>query len=260
MKRAEVNYQKIIGEIVKFLRNEFKKRNKDKAIVGISGGIDSAVTACLCKKAELDLYGVLMPYKKRGLKQAKEMVKTLNLSKDKVIYLNITSLVDTQIREIRQIIKLDKISTENILPRQRMVVQYAVAHYLNGLVVGTQNLSEHYLGYFTLYGDQSCDICPIAGLWKTQIYQLAKYLNIPKSIIKKEPSGDLWPGITDEKDLGFKYKDADKILYLFLVRRNSKKKIISEYGFTPKLVNRVLERARITSYKREKVPVCYFKK
>ena len=259
MKRIKINYQKIIGEIIKFLQNEFKKRNKTKAIVGISGGIDSAVTACLCKKAKLDLYGVLLPYRKRGLKQAKEVIKALKLSKDKIIYLDITSIIDAQIKEIQKIVKLDKISIGNIFPRQRMIIQYALSSSLDGLVVGTQNLSEYYLGYFTLYGDQACDICPIAGLWKTQVYQLAKYLGVPKSVIEKDPSGDLWPRMTDETDLGFRYKDADKILYLFLVRQYSKEKIISEYGFNSNLVNKVLERVSITNYKREKTPRCCFK-
>ena len=98
------------------------------------------------------------------------------------------------------------------------------------------------------------------GLWKTQVYQLAKYLNIPQSVLKRKPSGDLWPRMTDEKDLGFKYEDADKILYLFLALRKSKEEIIFQYGFSPELVNKVLKRARITNYKREKVPMCYFQK
>lgn len=260
MKKTLANYQKISEEIVKFLQGEFKKGHTKKAIVGISGGIDSTVTAYLCKKAGLDLYGVLMPYKKRGLKYAKETIRALDLLPYKIIYLDITSLVDIQIQEIGKVIKLDKISTENILPRQRMIVQYAVAQCLNGLVVGTENLSEYYLGYFTLYGDQAADIYPIIGLWKTQVYQLAKYLNIPQSILRRKPSGDLWPRTSDEKDLGFKYGDADKILYLFLALGKSKQEIIFEYGFSSELVNKVLKRVRITNYKRENAPMCYFQK
>ncbi|PIU75481.1 MAG: NAD(+) synthase [Candidatus Portnoybacteria bacterium CG06_land_8_20_14_3_00_39_12] len=248
------NYRKISEAIIKFLRIEFKKRGKSKAIVGISGGIDSAITAFLCKKANLDLYALLLPYKKRGLEEAKEVVVTLGLPKKRIIYIDISSLVDSQIKTINKAIRLDKISTGNILPRQRMILQYAVASNVGGIVVGAQNLSEYILGYFTQYGDQTCDICPLAGLWKTQIYQLAKFLKVPKSIIRKKPHGDIWPGLTDEKDMGFKYKDADQIMHLFFVNRYSKERIVSEFRFDNELVKKVLNRAKITNYKRINAP------
>lgn len=253
------NYRKISEAIIKFLQTEFKKRGKSKAIVGISGGIDSTVTAFLCKKANLDLYGLLLPYKKRGAKEAKEVITTLSLPKKRTIYIDITSITDSQIKNLNKVIRLDKISTGNILPRQRMIIQYAVASSVGGLVVGTQNLSEYILGYFTQYGDQACDICPLAGLWKTQIYQLAKFLKAPESIIGKKPHGDIWPRLTDERDLGFKYKDADKILYLLLIKKYSKDKAIKEYGFSHKLIDKVLERVEVTDYKRAKIPRFYFK-
>jgi len=257
-KLKKTSCQEISKEIIKFLKNEFKRRNKTRAIIGISGGIDSAVASYLCKKAKLDLYAILLAYEERSSKEAKKVVEGLNLQKNKIIHINITSLVDSQIEKLREVTKLNRISIGNIFPRQRMIIQYALASNLNGLVVGTQNLSEYYLGYFTLYGDQAGDICPLAGLWKTQIYQLAKYLNVPELIIKRAPTGDLEPYLTDEKDLNFSYKDADKILYLFLVRQYPKEKIVSKYGFNSKLVNRVLERLRITNYKRKEVPKCYF--
>jgi len=258
-KVKQTNYQKIAEEIINFLQSEFRKRNTTKAIIGVSGGVDSAVTAFLCKKAELDLYTTILPYRKRGLKEAKEVIKRLSLPKDRIIHIDITPFVDIQIKELQKVVKLNRISIGNIFPRQRMIIQYAIASCLNGLVVGTQHLSEYYLGYFTLYGDQACDICPIAGLWKTQIYQLAKCLGVPELVINRKATGDLWPRLTDEKDLGFKYKDADKILYLFLSRQCPKKEIISKYGFSSKLVDKVLERVRITNYKREDLPRCYFR-
>ena len=97
------------------------------------------------------------------------------------------------------------------MARQRMIVQYALARCLKGLVVGTENLSEYYLGYFTLYGDQACDISAISHLWKTQVYQLAAYLQVPEWILKQAPTAGLWPGQTDEGEFGFTYKDADQI-------------------------------------------------
>lgn len=255
-KIRELNYQRISEEIVNFLRNEFKKRNKTRAIIGISGGIDSAVTAALCKKAKLDLYIVHMPYKRRSVKEASKVIKWLNIPEKKVIRIDITSLVDSQIEKLKEVIKLDKITIGNFLPRQRMIILYALASSLNGLVVGTQNLSEYCLGYFTRYGDQLADIYPIISLWKIQIYELAKHLKIPRLIIKRVPRGDLFPGVTDEKDLGFKYRNADLILYLLICREYPKERIISEYNFDSNYIEKILERVKITNYKRK--PSTYF--
>jgi len=116
-KNEEIRYHRISREIVNFLRNEFRKRNKKKAIVGISGGIDSAVTASLCKKARLDLYVTNLAYKKRGFAEAKKVIEYLDLPKSKIYYIDITPLVDLQIKKIQKIKKLDKISVGNIFPR-----------------------------------------------------------------------------------------------------------------------------------------------
>ena len=137
------------------------------------------------------------------------------------------------------------------MARVRMIILYDLARKLNGLVVGTENLSEYYLGYFTLHGDQAADINPIAGLWKTQVFELAKYFNLPI----REPSADLWKGQTDEKELEFSYEEADPILYLYCVKKINPKKIIKDFDFSADLVYRVLEKVENTEYKREEVPV-----
>ena len=258
MKELLLNNQKIGRKISNFLRKEFRKRNKTKAILGISGGIDSAICAFLCKKAGLDLHAVILPYQKNSLKDSINIVRALNLPKDHIININIGPLVDTTIKELQKVIKLDKVDRGNIMARQRMIIQYALARRLNGLVIGTENLSEYYLGYFTLYGDQACDISPISGLWKTQVFELAKYLGVPKAILKKEPSAGLWQGQTDEEEFGFTYKDADKIMYLAIIKKYSKQKIIRK-GFNSKLVNKVLERIKSTEYKRQNPPKLLFK-
>ena len=243
------NYQKISEKIINFLEKEFKKRNKTKAILAVSGGLDSATCAFLCQKADLDLYIVVLPYQGRGY-DGERLTKFLKLPKKRIINLNITSLVDSTAEEIQKIIKLDEVDKGNIMARQRMIIQYALARSLKGLVVGTENLSEYYLGYFTSYGDQACDISPISGFWKTQVYELAKYLGVPQWILKKKPTADLWPGQADEKELGFSYQAADPILDLFIVKKYSKEKIIN-LGFDKKTVDKVLKRVKITNYKRQ---------
>jgi NAD+ synthase len=168
-------------------------------------------------------------------------------------------VVDLQVKDFSKWIKIDKIDKGNIMARQRMIVQYAFARRLNGLVVGTEDLSEYYLGYFTLHGDQACDISPISGLFKTQVKELARYLKMPNWLLEKKPSPGLWEGQTAENELGFSYEEADPILYLHCLKKYSKERIIKK-GFNQKLVNKVLERVRTTDYKRESPPKILFYK
>jgi NAD+ synthase len=258
MRELLSNHKKIAVKIINFLKREFKKRKKQKAILGISGGLDSTATALLCKKAGLDLYGILLPYRKRGLADSKKVAQILKLPKNRIIYIDIGLVVDAQVKELQKVVKLDKVDKGNIMARQRMIFQYALARRLNGLVVGTEDLSEYYLGYFTLHGDQACDISPIAGLFKTQVYEFAKYLGVPKWVLEKKPSPGLWLGQTAEGELGFTYREADQIIYLSIIKKYPKEKIIKK-GFSPKLVNKVLARVKATGYKRQAPPKLLFK-
>lgn len=254
----KLNYKKITKKISNFLKREFKKRKKTKAILGISGGLDSTTTALLCKKAGLDLYGILLPYRKKGLAYSKKATQFLKLPKNRIIYIDIGPAVDAQVKKLQKIMEFDRVDKGNIMARQRMIVQYAIARKVNGLVIGTEDLSEYFLGYFTLHGDQACDISTIANLFKTQVYQLAEYLGAPRWILEKKPSPGLWSGHTAEGELGFSYEDADPILYFYCVKKYSKEKIIKK-GFNPKLVNKVLERIKATEFKRQNPPKILFK-
>lgn len=238
----KINHKAISGKITKFLREEFRKRKKTLAIVGVSGGVDSALTAELCERAGLDVKKVFIPYLPAG-RQGGEISKG---PEGDFLKIDITKAVDILAGKTR-----DKISKGNIMARVRMIILYDLARKLNGLVVGTENLSEYYLGYFTLHGDQAADINPIAGLWKTQVVKLAEYLGLPVM----EPSAGLWKGQTDEKELGFSYQDADPILYLYCVKKIKTEKIINDFDLKSNLVYRVVERVKNTDYKREEIPV-----
>jgi len=254
MDLPSIDCEKTIEKISSFLQEEFKKRNKQKAVLGISGGIDSALVAYLCKKANLDLYGLILPYKERG-NEGRKIAESLNLQNDHIITIDIAPLVDATVEIINNtFIKLNHLDKGNVMARERMIIQYAVARSLNALVVGTENLSEYYLGYFTLYGDQACDISPISGLWKTQVRELSKYLKLPNWVIDKDPSADLWEDQTDEKEFGFTYKDADIILHCSQLLKLSKEEMLAKYNFNPELVNKVLEKVKLTEYKRQQVP------
>lgn len=253
MDLLSIDCEKTANKISLFLQEEFAKRNKQKAILGISGGIDSALVAYLCMRAGLDLYGVILPYKNQG-DDGKKLAQVLNLQNDHIITIDIAPLVDATVEKIDAFIKLNHIDKGNIMARERMIIQYALARNLNALVLGTENLSEYYLGYFTLYGDQACDISPISGLWKTQVRELAKYLKLPDWVIEKNPSADLWEDQTDEKEFGFTYKEADIVLHSSQLLKLPKEEIISKYDFSPELINKVLEKVKATEYKRQQAP------
>lgn len=250
MEELKIDCQKTTEDICQFLKRELKQRNKTRAVLGISGGVDSAVVAILCQKAGLDLQAIFMPYGK--LSQPKR-VKMLTKNFFEV---DITEVVNHQIKliEKRTGISLDKVDKGNIMARTRMIIQYALARKLDGLVVGTENLSEYYLGYFTFHGDQACDINPIAGLFKTQVMELAKYLGVPAEILNQKPSAELYEGQTDEKELGFSYREADPILHLYCCSRLSPGRVIKDFGFDAELVNKVVKRVQATEYKRQEAP------
>ena len=174
--------------------------------IGISGGIDSAVTAFLCVKAlgRKRVFGVLMPYgRQKDINDALAVVGQLGI---KYFSKDIKSIVDQyKIADNRFVLA-------NIMSRVRMTILYAYANHKNGLVAGTTNKSEMAVGYFTKFGDGGCDFEPIANLYKTEIFQLAKQLNVPQDVIAKKPSAGLWNDQFDEDELGFTYNELDRFL------------------------------------------------
>lgn len=199
----KLDLKEVENQIVEGIKNF--SGSKD-LFIGISGGIDSAVTAYLCVKAlgKRRVFGILMPYG-----QQKDIADSLNI----VHRLDIKYFQ----KDIRPIVDQYKITNNryaiaNIMSRVRMTILYAYANSKNGLVVGTTNKSEFEIGYFTKFGDGGCDFEPIMNLYKTEIFQLANQLGIPKNIIDKQPSAGLMPDQTDEGDIGFSYADLDNYL------------------------------------------------
>jgi len=190
-------------KIIKGIQNYVGNKN---VFIGISGGIDSAVTAFLCVKAlgNKKVFGILMPYGRQSdIDDSISVVNQLNI---KYFKKDIKPIVD------QYKITDNKFVNANIMSRVRMTILYTHANHKNGLVIGTTNKSEMAVGYFTKYGDGGCDLEPIANLYKTEIFELAKLLNVPKNIITKAPSAGLWDNQTDENELGFNYLDLDKFL------------------------------------------------
>ncbi len=248
-----INAENVSKKLIAMLEKKFQKAGFKKAIFGLSGGLDSAVAGCLAIEAlgKENVIAVKMPYKtssRSSIQDADIFIQRFGI-KSYQIY--ITEVVDLLASFIPG--EIDPLRLGNIMARIRMTTLFDLANKEEALVLGTSNRSEILLGYGTIFGDMASIINPIGMLFKTQIYELAKYLNIPQSIIDKKPSADLHEGQTDEADLGFSYQDADTILSL---KFDDNKSIldISNYNFSEALINKVLGRVEKNRFKRE-IPI-----
>lgn len=236
-----------------FIRTEITRAGYTRAVVALSGGIDSALSCSLAVEAlgAENILAVRMPYKSSNpdsLEHAQVMIDQLGIPS---LTIPITDMVDPLLEEMPEISKVRK---GNIMARARMIVIFDQSEAFKGLVVGTSNKTEILLGYSTVYGDSACALNPIGDLYKTQVRQLARVLGIPSSIIDKPPSADLWAGQTDEDELGFTYEEVDKLLYLLVDQRYNPGECI-QVGFDDKFVSQVLERIRKNQFKRMLPPI-----
>lgn len=196
-------------EIIKWIREQVIKTGTKGVVLGLSGGIDSAVVALLCKKAlGENLLCLIMNCQNlpSDIEDANFIAKKFNIKKKNI---DLTKIYESLINILPS---ADKKVRANLKPRLRMAVLYYFANKLNFLVAGTGNKSELSVGYFTKYGDGGVDILPIGGLYKSEVRELAKKMGIPEKIINKSPSAGLWKGQTDEGELGITYEELDKIL------------------------------------------------
>jgi len=236
-----------------FIRSEITRAGFSRAVLGLSGGIDSALSCALAAEAlgPENVLAVRMPYKTSSpdsLEHAQQVIEKFGV---RSMTVPITEMADA-------LISLDPEMSPtrrgNIMARCRMIVLYDQSEAFRGLVVGTGNKTEILLGYSTLYGDSACAINPIGDLYKTQVRQLARAMGVPEAIIEKPPSADLWVGQTDEDELGFTYEEADKLLYLLVDERYSVEECIGA-GFDEAFVRAVVARVRRNQFKRMLPPI-----
>jgi len=204
----------LVQKLCDWIGDKVTKAKAEGVLFGLSGGLDSAVVAILCKKVfPKNTLALVMPCHStnKDIEDALELVKKFNISYKVIdlseIYDSFISLLET--KEKKADFKLTEI---NVKPRLRMTTLYYFANKLNYLAVGTGNKSEIMIGYFTKYGDGGADILPLGNLLKSQVRKLAEYLGIPKKIIDKPPSAGLWEGQTDEEEIGISYDQLDKYL------------------------------------------------
>jgi NAD+ synthase len=245
-----VDPKTVSQQLVGFLKQSFILAGFSDAVIGLSGGLDSAVSCILAARAiGIDhVYPVLLPYANLSTQatlDAMSVIELLKISPSHVARVDIKPILDPVTSKE---FGMDNIRKGNLMARARMMILYDHAKKRKALVVGTENKSEYLLGYFTRYGDEASDIEPLRNLYKTQIYDLAKYLGVPEAILTKKPTAGLWEGQTDEGEFGFTYKDADEILFLSFDEKKSPDEIIAA-GFSKDIVDRVLSRAHLNDFK-----------
>jgi NAD+ synthase len=248
MPRLNINTGLARKILVLFLRDAVTKVGFERAILNLSGGIDSALVAYLVAEAvgPDNVVALRLPYQSSSqdsLDDAQSVIDDLGLRSDTI---EITPMVDPLLARFPDASTLRK---GNIMARMRMVVLYDQSVAFRALPIGTSNKTETLLGYTTIYGDNAAGVQPIADLYKAQVRQLARALGVPKNIIDKPPSADLWAGQTDEGELGFTYDLADQVLYLLVDERYTVEEVIAE-GFDRKFVEKIWRQVRINHYKR----------
>ncbi|MCB2203608.1 NAD+ synthase [bacterium] len=231
-----------------FVRNEIHRTGITRAVIGLSGGVDSAVSAYLTAEAlgADNLLCVMMPYSSSSadsLSHAQLVVDRLGIHSETV---DITPMVDPLIATDPE---MSNVRRGNIMARERMIVLYDRSSRERALVVGTGNKTEMLLGYSTLFGDSASAVNPLGDLYKTQVWQLARHLGVPDEIVDKAPSADLWTGQTDEAELGFSYQQADELLY-FMIDERMDDAQLKKKGFESELIENVRRMVRRNQFKR----------
>ncbi|MFW6278747.1 MAG: NAD(+) synthase [Bacillota bacterium] len=241
---ADLNCEVVEKKLVTWLRKKVDDAGASGGIVGLSGGLDSSVTAVLAQKAfGENVLGLILPCysSKEDRKAAEKLAQKFSLE------YRIKNL-DPLLEEFMEIMEGDRerstedsLAVANVKPRLRMTVLYYYAARKNYLVIGTDNWSELKVGYFTKHGDGGVDLAPLGRLVKTEVRQLAEYLDIPREIIEKPPSAGLWEGQTDEKEMGFSYQELDHY--------------ILEGEAEPEVKEKIEELAQKSSHKLAPIPV-----
>ena len=245
----KINLAFIEDFLTTFIREEFKKLGFQRAVLGLSGGIDSSVTAFLGARAlsPANIMALIMPYGQsfsRDVADAQEVARQLGLNSQ---IIDISPMIDAY---FQQYPTENRILKGNKMARERMAILYDFSARHQALILGTSNKTELLLGYGTIHGDMASAINPLGDLYKTQIRQLARHLGVPEKIIAKTPTAGLWPGQTDEDELGLTYDEIDQILFRLVDQRQPRQAIINQ-GYPAAKVDRIISLIKKSEFKRK---------
>lgn len=246
--RLDIQPKLVAEMLTRFIKEETEKVGLQKVVFGLSGGIDSALVAFLATRSlgPGRVHAVMMPYRTSSpasLADAKFCVEALGIESSLI---PVTPQIDAYFQQFPD---ANPLRRGNKMARERMSILYDFSAQMGALVLGTSNKTELLLGYGTQHGDLASGINPIGDLYKTQVRQLSRFLGVPKQILEKPPSADLWENQTDEKELGFTYEEVDKLLFLLVDRRYTREELLAE-GFSGSFIDTVVRRISRNQYKR----------
>lgn len=247
-----INAELLRKVLVGFIREEVRKVGINKAVLGLSGGIDSALVAFLAAEAlgPENVHACIMPYRTSSPESeahARLVTEQLGIRHQVV---EITGMVDAYFALYPD---ADNMRRGNKMARERMTILYDYSAALSALVLGTSNKTELLLGYGTLHGDMASALNPIGDIYKTQVWQLSEEVGVPREIIEKKPSADLWAGQTDEQELGFTYREVDELLYCMVDMRCNREELVS-LGFGASFIDEIYGKVQNSHFKR-RLPV-----
>jgi len=248
MSGLRVNVRLLRQVLVGFIREEVHKVGVTRAVLGLSGGIDSALVAFLAAEAlgPENVYAYCMPYKTSNPESeahARLAAERLGIN---FHVIDITPMIDVYFDRVPD---AGNMRRGNKMARERMTILYDHSAALAALVLGTSNKTELLLGYGTLYGDMASALNPIGDIYKSQVWQLSEELSVPQEIIEKKPSADLWAGQTDEQELGFTYRAVDELLYHMVDLRMTREELVKR-GFAPSFIETVSAKVQNSHFKR----------
>lgn len=248
MSLLKANVELLRKLTVGFVRDEVRKVGVTKVVLGLSGGIDSALVAFIAAEAlgAENVYAICMPYKTsnpESLAHARLVADACGINFSVV---PITSMVDAYFDIFPD---ANNMRRGNKMARERMTILFDHSALMSALVLGTSNKTELLLGYGTLYGDMASALNPIGDIYKTQVWQLSEAIGIPKVVVEKQPSADLWAGQTDEEELGFSYRQVDELLYRMVDKRLTKSELMLE-GFKAEFIDAIYAKIQNSHFKR----------
>ena len=259
---ATRNVSKVLTQVMKFFEEQYKGIEIQRAVIGLSGGIDSALTTFFAVKyfGPENVFVVKMPNNEtssaESIALADILLKQLGIPDENVFEISVGEAVNATIEGLKKAgVKLDAVDRGNVMARERMKILYAIARVFGGRVLDTCNVTEIFMGYFTVGGDGQSDLNLMGGLFKTWVWELAGIFGLPQEIIDRAPSAELKVGQTDEEDLGISYPALDLLLYLRYVKNVSEDSLVDEYFYPREIVDMALKRVKANRFKSMPTPV-----